>query len=313
MFWFLHGEPMTPSLTENIDLAKLSIEFGSDEKCRQVLEQLRWPNGPICPRCQSKATPIANRFQYDCDKCHYQFSVTAGTIFHDSHLSLWKWFLATLLLCEAKKGMSACQIQRTLGVSYKTAWYLCHRIRAAMTEADKPKLTGKIEVDETYVGGKGHGEGIRGRGTKKRPVLGIRQRDGELRFFHAENVTTRSLEKFMRENISKDADVIFTDELSAYRGIAKRMGLKHQMVQHGIKEYVRGDAHTNSIESAFSLFKRGLRGSWHKLSAKHLQAYLDEMSFWFNNRKNPYLFRDTIIKLIASSSLEYKKLTENVA
>ncbi len=312
MFCLFHGEPMNPLLTENIDLAQLSEEFGSDEKCRKVMEQLRWPKGPICPRCQSKATPIANRFQYDCDKCHYQFSVTAGTIFHDSHLSLWKWFLATLLLCEAKKGMSACQVQRTLGMSYKTAWYLCHRIRAAMAEADKPRLIGKVEVDETYVGGRGHGLQHRGRGTKKRPVLGVRQRNGELRLFHARNVTGRSLERFIRKNVGENVEIIFTDELNAYRGVAQRMGLtkKHQTVQHGIREYVRGDAHTNSIESAFSLFKRGLRGSWHKLSAKHLQAYLDEMCFRFNNRKNPYLFRDTILKLIESSNLEYKELTQ---
>lgn len=299
--------------TPNINLAQLAENFGTDEKCRKALEQLRWPDGPKCPRCKEKATPVANRYTYDCDSCHYQFSVTAGTNFHDSHLSLWKWFITVAILCQAKKGMSACQIQRTVGMSYKTAWYLCHRIRAAMAEADKPKLGGEIEMDETYVGGRGHGPGIRGRGTKKRPVLGIRQRNGELRLFHAKDVTGRSLEKFLKENVGEDVEVFFTDEFEAYRGIAKRRGFKHEMVQHGIKEYVRGRAHTNSIESAFSLFKRGLRGSWHKLSAKHLQAYLEEMCFRFNNRQNPYLFRDTIMKLIAAPNLEYKKLTENAA
>jgi transposase-like protein len=312
MLWLLHGDAMN---TPNINLAQLTESFGTDEKCRKALEQLRWPTGPNCPRCKSKATPIANRFQYDCDGCHYQFSVTTGTMFHDSHLSLWKWFITVAILCEAKKGMSACQIQRTVGMSYKTAWYLCHRIRAAMVEADRPKLGGQIEMDETYVGGKGFGIQHRGRGTKKRPVIGIRQRNGELRLFHAKEVTGRVLEKFLRDNVGEDVDVFFTDELNAYRGVARRMGItkKHQMVQHGIKEYVRGQAHTNSIESAFSLFKRGLRGSWHKLSSKHLQAYLEEMCFRFNNRKNPYLFRDTILKLIASPNLEYKKLTSNAA
>src|SRR6266849_9063431 len=155
MLWFLwHGDAMKTPLDECMNLVELTEEFGSDDKCRHVLEQLRWPRGPMCPRCESKATKIANRFQYDCDSCHYQFSVTAGTIFHDSHLSLWKWFIATALLCESKKGMSACQIQRTVGVSYKTAWYLCHRIRAAMLETAKPKLGGVVEIDETYVGGK---------------------------------------------------------------------------------------------------------------------------------------------------------------
>ena len=141
--------------TPHLNLAELSEQFGTDEKCRKVLEQLRWPDGPKCPRCASKATPIANRPQYDCDACHFQFSVTAGTIFHDSHLSLWKWFITVALLCQSKKGMSACQIHRTIGVSYKTAWYLTHRIREAMMDVEPKKLQGgTIEIDETYVGGK---------------------------------------------------------------------------------------------------------------------------------------------------------------
>jgi transposase-like protein len=299
----------------NMNLVGMMDKFGNEEKCRAYLEKLRWPNGVTCPRCKAEKTyRLPKREQFLCASCDYQFSVTVDTIFHDTHLPLTTWFLATILLCEAKKGMSACQIQRSLGIkTYKTAWYLCHRIRAAMTEVNKPKLGGQIEMDETYVGGKGHGLEHRGRGTKKRPVIGIRQRNGELRLFHAKEVTGRVLEKFLKDNVGEDVDVFFTDELVAYRGIAKRRGLKHQMVQHGIKEYVRGEAHTNSIESAFSLFKRGLRGSWHKLSAKHLQAYLEEMCFRFNNRKNPYLFRDTILKLIACPNLEYKQLTARVA
>ena len=140
--------------TPNINLAQLTEMFGTDAKCRKALEQLRWTNDPECPRCKAKATPVANRDTFDCDECHYQFSVTAGTIFHDSHLSLWKWFMVTALLCEAKKGISACQIQRTVGMSYKTAWYLCHRIRKAMQETTPEPLGGTVEIDETYVGGK---------------------------------------------------------------------------------------------------------------------------------------------------------------
>lgn len=292
-----------------MNLVDINTLFPTDEKCRELLTRLRWPEGVQCPRCKMEVVELeTEKTLYYCKACDYQFTVTVGTIFNDSHLPLTKWFVATLLLCEAKKGMSACQIQRTLGLgSYRTAWYLCHRIRAAMAECEKPMLDGKVEVDETYVGGRSHGK--RGRGTKKRPVLGIRQRNGELRLFHAENVTSRSLEKFMRENISKDADIVFTDELAAYRGIAKRMGLKHAMVQHGIKEYVRGDAHTNTIESAFSLFKRGLRGSWHKLSAKHMQAYLEEMSFRFNRRKSSSLFLDTLRHMVSAKVLTFEKLT----
>jgi transposase-like protein len=154
-----------------VDITKM---FPTDEKCRELLTRLRWPEAVRCPRCNMDAVELeTEKTLYYCKDCDYQFSVTAGTIFNDSHLPLTKWFLATLLLCEAKKGMSACQVQRTLGISYKTAWYLCHRIRAAMVQVDRPMLSGKIEVDETYVGGKGTGLGQRGRGTKKRPVIGM--------------------------------------------------------------------------------------------------------------------------------------------
>jgi transposase-like protein len=294
--------------TPHLNLAQLTEQFGTDKKCRKALEQLRWKDGAKCPRCQSEATAIANRFQYDCNSCHYQFSLTAGTIFHDSHLSLWKWFITTALLCEAKKGMSACQIQRTVGMSYKTAWYLCHRIRAAMIEASKPKLAGKVEMDETYIGGRGHRPG---RPNDKEIVVGIRQRNGELRLFHSKDVKASTLAKYIRENVSEDAKVIFTDDYPSYASAIKQAGLparKHKTINHTQNIYVIEDTHTNTVESAFSLFKRGVRGSWRHISAKHLAAYIEEMEFRFNNRKNPYLFRDTILKLIASSNLEYKKL-----
>jgi transposase-like protein len=287
-------------------------QYSTDEKCREILTKLRWPDGVACPRCKgAKVSYIRDRKQFECASCFYQFSVTTGTIFNDTHLPLEKWFAATYLLCEAKKGMSACQIQRTLGISYKTAWFLCHRIRAAMAACDKPKLSGEIEIDETYVGGKGHGLSQRGRGTKKRPVLAIRQRNGELRMFHAKDVTGRSLDKFLKESVGEDVEVFMTDEFNLYRGVARRAGLtaKHRMVQHNTKEYVRGNVHTNTVESAFSLFKRGLRGSWHKLSAKHLQAYLEEMCFRFNRRKNSDLFTDTLRHMIKAPTLTFEKLT----
>jgi len=299
--------------TPHLNLGKLTEQFGTDEKCRKALEQLRWPNGPKCPRCRKDATAVANRLTYDCNECHYQFSVTAGTIFHDSHLSLWKWFITTALLCEAKKGMSACQIQRTVGMSYKTAWYLCHRIRAAMVETGKPKLDGKVEVDETYVGGRSHKPG---RPKDKEIVIGIRQRNGELRLFHSKDVKARTLAKYIRENVSEDAEVIFTDDYPSYPSAIKQAGFdakQHKTINHTQKIYVIGDTHTNTVESAFSLFKRGVRGSWHHISAKHLAAYLEEMEFRFNNRKNAYLFRDTIIKLIQAENIEYKELTAKVS
>jgi len=303
MLFLFHGGPMN---TPNINLAQLIEQFGTDERCRKALEQLRWKKGAECPRCQSSATKIANRFQYDCDSCHYQFSVTAGTIFHDSHLSLWKWFIATALLCESKKGMSACQIQRTVGVSYKTAWYLCHRIRAAMMEVAPEKLGGTVEIDETYVGGKKR----RWRpGSDKQVVIGIRQRNGDLRLIHAEDARSETVREIIKANVGGHVEVIMTDESAIYPwALDKIQKKKHRTICH-TKQYAAGDVHTNTVESAFSLLKRGIVGTWHKVSAKHLPAYLDEMCFRFNNRKNPYLFRDTVIKLIETPNLEYKDLT----
>jgi len=296
--------------TPNINLAQLTEMFGTDAKCRKALEQLRWKNGPECPRCSSKATPVANRDTFDCDECHYQFSVTAGTIFHDSHLSLWKWFMVTALLCEAKKGISACQIQRTVGMSYKTAWYLCHRIRKAMQESTAEPLGGTVEIDETYVGGKKRRWRPK---SVKQVVIGIRQRNGDLRLIRAKDAKSETVREIINANLGSHVEVIVTDESAIYPwALNKMQTVKHRTINH-TRQYAHGDVHTNTVESAFSLLKRGIVGTWHKVDAKHLPAYLDEMCFRFNNRKNPYLFRDTIIKLIASPNLEYKELTAQVA
>jgi len=301
----------------SVNLCSLIEQFGSEKKCREYLEALRWPDEIMCPRCKSrKISSIKKRDQYDCDGCRYQFSVTAGTIFNDSHLPLWKWFLCVYLLCESRKGMSANQIKRTLGVSYKTAWYLCHRVRAAMKEVNPEPLDGTVEIDETYVGGKKIGKGVYAGKRAKEVVIGIKQRNGELRFFHAEDATSGTLAKYIRENISDDVDVIMTDEFAAYpMAIAKaeKWDVEHKTVNHSKGIYVNGDITTNGIESAFSLLKRGIVGTWHRLSAKHLEAYLNEMTFRFNNRENPYLFRDTLMKLIEAPVLEYKKLTAEQA
>lgn len=302
----------------NANLVKIIEEFGSDEKCRAELEKMRWPEGVICPRCKSTSiSKVAKRSQYDCNVCRYQFSVTAGTIFNDSHLPLWKWFLATLLICEARKGMSANQIKRTVGVSYKTAWYLCHRIRAAMGEAERPMLDGIVEMDETYVGGRYRGrDAQRYHSKNKEIVIGIKQRGGDLRFFKAEDVKSGTLAQYIKDNVSQDCEVIMTDELTSYPGAVKQSGipnLEHTTVNHSAKEYVNGDVTTNGIESAFSLLKRGIIGSWHKVSAKHLPAYLAEMEFRFNRRKSPYLFQDTLRHMVTAQTLTFEKLTSDAA
>lgn len=303
-------------MSQETNLVNLVEKFGSnDDKCRTYLEHLKWPDGPICPRCQSKATKIASRDQYDCDSCHYQFSVTAGSIFNDTHLPLWKWFLATYMIVESKKGMSANQLKRTLEVSYKTAWYLCHRIRKAMDEA-RPKLIGAgntVEMDETYVGGKRRHVGS-GNMDNKTMVLGALERGGEirLRVEKRKKASRKLLKSFIAENTDDATARIITDELPAYNGIHD-WNTKHESVNHKAEEWVRGDVHTNGIEGVWSLFKRSIVGSYHQVSAKHLQSYLDEFEWRFNQRENPYLFRDTMIRLLNSPKMEFKELIEKSA
>jgi transposase-like protein len=290
--------------------------FDTDEKCREIMVRLRWPNGVECVRCKMPAVELETEKQlFYCKDCDYQFTVTAGTIFNDSHLPLQKWFLATLLLCEAKKGMSAMQLKRTIWGqhkgSYKTAWYLCHRIRAAMKEVDQPMLDGTVEMDETYVGGKKIGCGQRVGKKAKEIVVGIRQRNGDLRFFHAEDAKSGTLAQYIRENVSADVDVIITDTLPAYKQAVGDS--THKTVNHMVKEYARYEdgncVTTNTVESAFSLLKRGIMGSWHKISAKHLPAYLDEMTFRFNRRKDANLFLDTLRHMVTAPVLTFEKLT----
>ena len=232
-----------------------------------------------------------------------------GTIFHDSHLPLWKWFLAVYLIVESKKGISANQLKRTLGVSYKTAWYLSHRIRAALNEVDAQLLKGIVEVDETFVGGemKGKGRGYKG---SKVTVVGAIQRSGNICLQVVRGTDRETLHGFIRENVAGDTEAIYTDEWPAYRGVADE-DTKHDTVKHRTGEYVRGDVHTNSIENIWSLLKRSIIGSYHQVSAKHLDAYLDELEFRFNNRENPYMFRDAMLKLLLAETLPYAKLIED--
>ena len=284
--------------------------YGTDERCRQLLERLRWPKGIECPRCKdSHISKLKAYARYECAACEYQFTVTSGTIFHDSHLPLTKWFLAVLLLVEAKKGMSALQLKRTLGCGYKTAWYLFHRIRAAMKETDRPMLDGTVEVDETWVGGTKRGAGAGENKRRKEIVIAIRQRGGDVRYFHAQDVKAGTLYKFIHDNVSEDVDVIVTDDFPAYPGAMGSLKDRHKSINHSAGVYVMGDVHTNTVESAFSLLKRGIVGTWHKISAKHLAAYLSEMEFRFNRRKSPDLFIDTLRHMVTADPLTFEQLT----
>jgi len=296
------------SMKQEINLISLIEKYGNEDACRAYLEELRFPDGVVCPHCGSKSISRVEKYHvFDCNSCRYQFSVTSGTIFHDTHLPLWKWFTAIYLMIESKKGISANQMKRTLGVgSYRTAWYLCHRIRAAMSNGTPNLLKGIVEVDETLVGGKTQGMGHGYKGNKA-IVVGAIERGGDSELEVIEHADSETLLKFIQDHTVPEAEAIYTDELPAYKALDKK-GIKHETVNHSADEWVKGNVHTNSVENIWSLLKRSIMGSYHQVSKKHLDAYLDELEWRFNNRENPYLFRDTLLKLINSENLPYEKL-----
>src|ERR1700722_11569388 len=269
------------SMTLN-DVSKLT-----EERARETFERIRWPNGPVCAHCGSdKATKLegdAHRAGlYKCRDCGEQFTATIGTIMEDSHLSIRTWLMAFAILCSAKKGVSALQLQRQLEIgSYRSAWHLCHRIRHAMKQEPlKGLLVGTIEADETYVGGKPRKrnkrantpEGVTqrtGRGTKKTPVVALVERGGRVRAKPIERVDAASLQGAIREHVDRSSRLM-TDEWKSYIGIGKEFAGGHHRVNHSKGEYARDDVNTNTAEAFFALLKRGVMGSFHHVSKKHL-------------------------------------------
>ena len=227
---------------------------------------------------------------------------------HDSHLALRKWFLAIYLMCESKKGISALQMKRTLGTTYRTAWHLCHRIREAMGNDpfEGPTLLGVVEVDETLVGGKTKGKGRAYKGNKVW-VAGAIQRGGKVRVERISDVKRHTLHGFISRAVRDEAEAIYTDELKSYLGIADH-DTRHETVNHSAEQWVIGEVHTNSIEGVWSLFKRSLMGAFHKMSAKHMDRYLEELEWRFNNRNNPNLFQDTLARIMNTGNLTYRSL-----
>lgn len=305
--------PTVATVLPRLGLDELMTRFNCDSRCREYLEHLRWPSGPVCPKCGKKeiARVVNRESVLRCVGCQAQFTVTAGTVFNDSHLPLAKWFIATFLLTQSKKGISALQIQRILKIGgYKTAWHLCHRIRHAMLESQKVPLDGVVEIDETYIGGKPR---INRPRREKDVVIGIRQRNGELRMFRADNAKAATIAEIIRQNVSKAVQVVITDESAIYEWALEGSHKDaHKTICHKAV-YVSGDVHTNTVESAFSLLKRGIVGTWHRLSVKHLPAYLDEMVFRFNRRNNDMLFQETLRYMVNAPVLTFASLTKEEA
>jgi transposase-like protein len=305
--------PVSTSKTpSNLDLPTMIERYGTEDKCREFLEELRWPHGVECPRCFTRdAAPIRGRGQWRCKSCDYRFSVTVGTVFADSHLPLWKWFLATYLVAESKKGISAKQLQRTLGTTYKTAWYLGHRIRSAMEEGAPVKLSGIVEIDETFIGGKSPDIGL-GPHADKQMLMGAVERGGRIRIrvqSRPDRKTRKAYHQFVEDHVADDAEAIYTDAAKAWGDLSDH-DTRHEKVSHAQEEWVRADVHTNTVEGVWSLLKRSVAGTYHQLSAKHLPAYLDEIAFRFNNRDNPYLFRDTLLRLLDGETLPLRELVD---
>ncbi|MGB9072903.1 MAG: IS1595 family transposase [Terriglobales bacterium] len=304
-------------------LIEVPKAFATDEMCLAYLEAMRWPQGVRCPVCGAKEVSKITRKTasknvraqlYQCleKTCKTQFSATSGTIFHDSHLPLSKWFTAIALMIDAKKGMSALQLQRHLGCNYRTAWYLAHRIREAMDEPDGLKLTGTVEIDETYIGGKQRGH--KGKKLNKDVVLGIRQRGGPLKLVHVENNRAGTLYEQVAKHVDTKADRIMTDDAGWYNfRLTAFHNVKHSRIRHSRKEYVRGEVHTNTVESAFSLLKRAVIGTYHQLSIKHLQRYLNEFSYRFNRREIADMFEQTVARMAGIGAMPYSKLVEQNA
>jgi transposase-like protein len=266
--------------------------FTDEEQAREHLEALRWANGRVCPHCgeceQTSPTESKNHKPglYYCNSCKSTFTVTVGTLFERSHVPLNKWLMAFHLVAASKKGMSSKQLERMLGVSYKTAWFMSHRIREAMTTEGGGMLGGDggpVEVDETYWGGKSkHVAGHTGYNHKMK-IVSLVERNGEKRSFHVATVNAETLRPILISQIDQKARLI-TDEARVYKKIGKEFA-SHESVNHGIKEYARGDITTNTVESSFAILKRGLYGTFHSVSEKHLQRYVNEFDFRWNTRQ----------------------------
>jgi hypothetical protein len=319
-----------------MDLIAIATEFATPEACFDFLDKKRWPEGVRCLKCDGDkvskfvtkegtrkrmskrkgevTVTVPARHLYQClnSECGHQFTATTGTLFNDTHLPIQKWFFAVALMTNAKKGMSAKQMQRDLKVSYQTAWYLCHRIRESM-QGGASIFTGTVEADETFVGGRYDERRARAK-YDKAAVVGVLQRGtkgkpSQVHAKHVEDVDKVVIRSIINERVSFDAN-LYTDEGAVYRQFAKTRN--HAIVCHSKDEWVRGEVHTNSIEGFWSLVKRQIIGQHHWVSVKHLQAYLNERVHAFNNRKAEDMFGMVITALLCGIALPYAVLTADL-
>ena len=289
---------------EITDMTGYFRNFSTDEACKEYLINKFWANGPVCPYCKNtkKIYVYKSRDLHKCSECKKQFKVTTGTIFADSNIPLHKLFLAYYLIAINKKGVSSTQIGRALNISQKSAWYLAQKIRSSFKRTDTKKLATTVEVDETYVGGKRRGA-KRGRSTQfKTPVFGMLERKGELVIMPVPDAKRKTLEPIILLNVKQGARIM-SDEWWAYTKMYKNY--KHQVVKHKEKEYARGVVHVNSLEGAWSLLKRSIRGVYHRPSRKHLAKYCDEFAFKYNTRTDNDFTR--FEKAIALSNIRVKQ------
>lgn len=318
-------------MDESLTLSVIEPHFQDPLKAAEYLENIRWPNGPVCPHCgENERKPYKlkskTRSLWKCAACRKQYTVTVGTIFESSHIPLNKWLLAFYLLCSSKKGMSAHQLHRMLGVTYKSAWFMAHRIREAMKAQPFTSRMGGggiVEADETYVGGKVRRSNKRpykpldpsapdkrlsktGRGSDKTPVMVLVERGGQARSFRMANVTGDDVRAVLLRNVDRSAS-IHTDAFSSYKWVGSAYA-SHEVVNH-MDEYVRGNVHTNTAENFFSILKRGINGVYHHVSEAHLPRYLSEFDFRYNTRAaNGYSDADRTrlaLSMVAGKRLRY--------
>jgi transposase-like protein len=317
-----------------MNLIDITKKFQSDAECFEFLEQQRWPDGVVrCVTCgndkisritrKTSATTKNKRAQiFQCleKTCKQQFSCTSGTLYNDTRLPILTWFMAVEMVMSAKKGMSAVQVQRHLGIkSYQTAWHMVHRIREAMGMKGDSLMTGTVEIDETYIGGRtkrrfGRASEIK---APKDVVVAMRERtykssktDGRVRYFHVKDAKAASIGPILEANLADNVSRIYTDNAAVYDfAMNESLSKKHRTVNHSIQWIVPGSRiHTNTVESSFSLLKRGLIGSFHRVSTKHLKRYLNEFEYRFNERNSTQQFENCVAEMCATKPLTFRKL-----